>query len=70
MHARELALEVRAFVREPVAFFGSEVAAPVADFKISLEKRGVNEGFSEFVAGAGILRRACGDIFVGPVGEG
>lgn len=69
MHARELAFEVCAFVREPVPFFGSEIAAPVANFDISLEKRGVDEGFSEFVAGAGILRRACGDVFIGPVGE-
>ena len=70
MHARELAFEVRAFVSEPVAFFGSEITAPVADFDISLEKRGVDEWFGEFVAGAGILRRACGDVFVGSVGEG
>lgn len=68
-HAGELALEVCAFVREPVALFGREVAAPLANFDVSLEECGVNKRFGEFVACTGFLLYTSRDVFIGAIGE-
>ncbi len=71
LHAVEVVFEVRALVREPVAFFGRKVAAPVADFDVALQQRGVDDGFGELVAHAGGFEGAGGDeVVVGAVGEG
>lgn len=68
--AREVVRESGAVVREPVALFGREVAAPVADFDVPLQPAGVDDGFGEFVAHADGLVGAGGDGAVGAVGEG
>ena len=61
---------MRAVVRHPVPLFGREVPAPVADFDVSLQEGGVDERFREFVPHRCFLLCACGDVVVGPVGEG
>ena len=68
-HAGELALEVCAFVREPIALFGREVAAPLANFEVSLEERGIDQGLGEFVARTGLLLYTSRSVFVRAVGE-
>ena len=42
----------------------------MADFEVPFQQRGVDEGFGEFVAHAGFLHGAGGDVVVGPVAEG
>lgn len=62
--------EAGAAVGEPVALFGRQVAAPVADFDVALQPGGVDDGFGEFVAHVDGLLGAGGDGAVGAVGEG
>lgn len=71
MHAVEVFLEVRALVGEPVALFGREIPAPVADFDVPFQERDVDEGSCELVAYAGGFEGAGWDgVVVGAVIEG
>jgi len=57
--ARELLFQCRTTVGEPVAFFGGEIAAPMADFDIAFEESCVWDGASEFVADGDGCEGAC-----------
>lgn len=62
--------EAGAVVREPVALFRRQVAAPVADFDVALQQGSVQDRFGEFVADVDGFLDAGGDGAVGAVGEG
>jgi hypothetical protein len=51
----EMVLELGRTVGEPVALLSCDVAAPVADFNVSLKKRSMCEGLGELVAHADFL---------------
>lgn len=71
LHAVEVLLELGALVGEPVPLLGREVAAPVRDFDVALQVRGVDEGFGEFVPHARFLPCSSRyEFIVGAVGEG
>lgn len=71
LDAVEIFFQIGTLVGEPVAFLDREVAAPVRDFDVALQVRGIDERFCEFVAHARFLARARGyKIVVRAVGEG
>lgn len=71
LHAVEVAAELRALVCEPVPLLARQVPAPLRDFNVPLQERGVDERSGELVPHAGGLEGTGGDgVVVGAVGEG
>lgn len=57
------------FIYEPVSIFKGDVSAPMADFNIPFQSRGVDDRFGELVTDASFLFRACRDVLIWAVGE-
>jgi hypothetical protein len=70
LDTRELLLEGSTSVLKPVALLGSNVASPVTDFDITLDKSGMQQRLGELVSQRDGLVGTGRDLTVRTVGEG
>lgn len=65
----EVVLELRSTVGKPVTLLGCDIAAPVADLNVPLQKCGMCDRFGVLVAYADLLLGACRKLAVRTIGE-
>ena len=69
LHAREVVLQGRCTVGQPVTLLSRNVTAPVRHLNIALQQPAVRERAGELVANADFLHSTCGDLAIRTVCE-
>ena len=70
LNSREKALELSAFVDEPVSIFCCQIAAPLAYLDVALKEGRVDYGLREFISNRGLLISSSRHVVIWSVGKG